>query len=119
MEVAALRWVSPLEAPGWLLSGSLLGALCSWFGEVPLCGKKQVFCVKTCACFAQNHILSFFQATVSCTVSAGVGGMLKSSKSAKQIHLGWDFPVSLELWTLRPTGQGFGSGADAESPGGV
>lgn len=116
MEVAALLWVSRLVAPGQLLGGISLGALCSWFWEICLCGKEKR--VKS-SCFALRHVLVFPRITYCLSSKLlflaqyllGWGGWLNHQKLKSKIHLGWDFPVSLELWTLRPTGQGFGSGA--------
>lgn len=88
---ALFRWV-----PSALGSGETKGEalfLCSVVEE----SKNQMFHVKLCACFSQSHMLSFFQATVSCTVSAAVEGgggeRLNHLEGKSKILLVWAFPV--------------------------
>lgn len=97
--------LSELMAPRLLLGTVLLVLSALVSGEAKretlfLCNKKkskkQMFHVKMCACFSQSHVLSFFQATVPCTVSAAVGRgweRLNHLEVKNKIFLGWAFPI--------------------------
>lgn len=58
--------------PLLLLQGKLKGKKLYFFAIKK--SKKQMFHIKICACFSLSHMLTFFQTTVPCTVSAAAAG---------------------------------------------